>query len=307
VEKGEERMVEVDVYHYNAFGTAPDKGNPAGVVLDASELDDEHMLAVARQVGYNETAFVLPSETADLRIRFFTPGHEVNLCGHATIATLYALASRGILNKRHLTLETKAGVLPIRIDMEQGQSPLIYMKQAPAQFRPFEGSLNDLAGAIGLTSADLDDELPVMYGSTGIWTLLVPVKRLESFRRMSPRNGQFPSVLTSMPRASVHPFCLETYDPSAQMHGRHFSSPYSGTVEDPVTGTASGVMGAYYARYIRTPDEWPLSLVVEQGHEIGREGNVRVEVNNAHDRLDVTIAGTGVYVRESRVHVESRR
>jgi PhzF family phenazine biosynthesis protein len=232
-------------------------------VLDASDLDDEHMLAVARQVGYNETAFVLPAETADLRIRFFTPGHEVNLCGHATIATLYALASRGLLHKRHVTLETKAGVLPIRIEMEQGHPPLIFMKQAPAQFRPFEGSLDDLAGAIGLTRADLDEELPVMYGSTGIWTLLVPVKRLESFRRMSPRNGAFPAVLTTMPRASVHPFCLETYDPSAQMHGRHFSSPYSGTVEDPVTGTASGVMGAYYASYIRTPDVWPLSLVVE--------------------------------------------
>lgn len=66
-----------------------------------------------------------------------------------------------------------------------------------------------MAGAIGLTRADLDEELPVMYGSTGIWTLLVPVKRLESFRRMSPRNGAFPAVLTSMPRASVHPFCLE--------------------------------------------------------------------------------------------------
>lgn len=73
-------MAEVNVYRYNAFGTAPDKGNSAGGVLDASGLDDGHMLAVARQVGYNETAFVLPAETADLRIRFFTPGHEVNLC-----------------------------------------------------------------------------------------------------------------------------------------------------------------------------------------------------------------------------------
>lgn len=48
-----------------------------------------------------------------------------------------------------------------------------------------------------------------------------------------------------MPKASVHPFCMKTYDRDADMHARHFSSPYSGTIEDAVTGTASGVMGAF--------------------------------------------------------------
>ncbi|MGC5323847.1 hypothetical protein [Brevibacillus sp. SYSU BS000544] len=60
---------------------------------------------------------------------------------------------------------------------------------------------------------------------------LIPAKKLDSFQRKKPDNALFPSVLGSMPKASVHPFCLETYDPNAQMHGRHFSSPFSGTVE----------------------------------------------------------------------------
>ena len=60
---------------------------------------------------------------------------------------------------------------------------------------------------------------------------------------MKPNNEMFPSVLKEIPNASIHPICLETYDELAQMHGRHFSSAYAGTIEDPVTGTASGVMG----------------------------------------------------------------
>ena len=109
----------VTVYHYDAFSTIPNKGNPAGVVVEGDSYSDDEMQAIAKQVGFNETAFALKSERADLRIRYFTPGHEVNLCGHATMATIYALKTKGLLeNKRVFTIETKAGILPIEI-MEQ--------------------------------------------------------------------------------------------------------------------------------------------------------------------------------------------
>lgn len=69
----------VTVYHYDAFSTIPNKGNPAGVVVEGDAYSDDEMQAIAKQVGYNETAFALKSERADLRIRYFTPGHEVNI------------------------------------------------------------------------------------------------------------------------------------------------------------------------------------------------------------------------------------
>ncbi|UPW85422.1 PhzF family phenazine biosynthesis protein [Lysinibacillus sp. Ag94] len=90
----------------------------------------------------------------------------------------------------------------------------------------------------------------MVYGSTGIWTLLVPIKNLSYFEKMTPQTTDFPDVLKEMPKASVHPFCLKAFDKYADMHARHFSSPYSGTIEDIPTGTASGVMGAYFANYI---------------------------------------------------------
>ncbi|MUT66555.1 PhzF family phenazine biosynthesis protein [Paenibacillus sp. NEAU-GSW1] len=288
-------MESVKVYHYDSFSPVPHKGNPAGVVFNGAQLSEEQMLDIANKVGFNETAFPLPSDKADLRIRFFTPGHEINLCGHATVATVYALATKGLLDdKTDITIETKAGVLPIRIDKADGVF-FITMRQAAPEFRPFNGSLRELAESIGLEEHDIDDQLPTLYGSTGTWTLLVPIKRLEAFNRMKPASQRFPDVLEEMPRASVHPFCLETYDPSAHMHARHFSSPFSGTTEDPVTGTASGVMGAYYNRYIYQRTDYQLSLIVEQGQEIGRDGRVHVTVTNGNI---IEISGHCVHVND---------
>lgn len=63
-------MKTIKVYHYDAFSNIPNMGNPAGVVLDGENLTEEQMLEVAGKVGFNETAFPLQSDIADLRIRF---------------------------------------------------------------------------------------------------------------------------------------------------------------------------------------------------------------------------------------------
>lgn len=292
----------ITVYHYDAFSKEPNKGNPAGVVLSGDQLTDAEMQEIAFKVGFNETAFPVASEAADLKIRFFTPGHEMNLCGHATMATVYALQTKGLLgDKTDFTIETRAGILPITIKSTAENDIWITMKQASPTFKEFTGSIADLAGSLGLNKSDIHDQLPILYGSTGTWTLLIPIKKLGAFKKMKPNNKTFPSILKEMPKASVHPFCLETHDSHADMHARHFSSPYSGTIEDPVTGTASGVMGAYYAKYIHTHFKDSLNLVVEQGHEIGKNGRVIVRVSKNSDCLDVEITGNAVYVKDFEV------
>ncbi|MEK3837194.1 MULTISPECIES: PhzF family phenazine biosynthesis protein [unclassified Paenibacillus] len=290
-------MQNIKVYHYDAFSSIPNKGNPAGVVLDGEGLTEQQMQEITAKVGFNETAFPLKSNLADLRIRYFTPGHEINLCGHGTMALLYAMKTKGLLgDASELTIETKAGVLPVRFT-EDHDNLYMTIRQASPQFQPFNGSLEDLARSISLEPGDIDQTLPTMYGSTGTWTLLVPVTSLDAFTRMVPDNQRFPEVLKEMPHSSIHPFCLETYDPEAHMHARHFSSPFSGTTEDPVTGTASGVMGAYYSRYIGGQGQASsFELLIEQGLEIGRDGRVQVSVSDNGNTIEVT--GNAVYVNE---------
>ena len=296
----------IEVLHYDAFSSVPNKGNPAGVVIDADDLSGAAMQEIAHKVGFNETAFVMSSDEADYRFRFFTPGHEIPLCGHGTVATGIGLQQQGGLCDGNLTIETMAGVLSISIRRDVEGTPLVEMEQAPAEFVEFLGSREALADALGIAAGDLHPELPIVYGSTGTWTLIVPAGNLSVVESMRPVSERFPSVLTQMPRTSIHPFSLETNDASADLHGRHFSSPFSGTIEDPVTGTASGVMGAYMATYL--PDfcaERNYKLQIEQGAEVGRDGRVRVCILNHISPYKVRIAGTGVFVKRMEIDFET--
>ena len=282
------------IYKYEAFTDKAGMGNPAGVVFECDNLTEEEMQKVAGKIGFNETVFLLASKEADIKMRYFTPGHEMNLCGHATIAGVKALFEKE--NKKIKTVETLSGIIDVNMEVQNTGKTFISMKQLPAQFEEFKGDKAKLAEAIGIKEKDIDDDLPIMYGSTGIWTLLIPIKKLDIFSKMKPENKRFPEVLTQKPRASVHPLCLETYDKDADMHGRHFSSPFSGTVEDPVTGTASGVMGAYYISFIKSLDE--KNIAVEQGQEIGKSGMIYVKVKKEYGNLNVEIKGEAVYAGE---------
>jgi PhzF family phenazine biosynthesis protein len=283
-----------NVAYYEAFTDMPGRGNPAGVVFGGDNLTEEEMQSIAKQVGFNETAFVLNSSKADLRLRYFTPGHEMNLCGHGTVASIYGYMERNHVNSsRDIKIETLAGVLHINYDIDHKE---VRMEHAPAEFLPFEGDIDRLAASIGIVREDIDPSLPIVYGSTGIWTLIVPIKSVETFLRMKPNNKEFQEILTQIPTASIHPICLETYNKTCSMHGRHFSASRSGTVEDPVTGTASGVMGAYYIEYVNHCDQ--AEILVEQGYEIGKKGLVRVNAIRRDGRIDVRISGKAVFVRD---------
>src|ERR1700710_1808149 len=105
----------MEILRYAAFSSDPAGGNPAGVVLDATGATDEAMLAIAREVGFSETAFLLPGQSvAEAGIRYFSPLAEVPFCGHATIATAVALAHRDGPGTR--TFVTNAGEVPVTVD-----------------------------------------------------------------------------------------------------------------------------------------------------------------------------------------------
>lgn len=288
------KIVKVD--HYDAFTKTAGKGNPAGVILKADEYSTQEMQEIAKQIGFSECAFLLPSDKADFSLRYFTPGAEVNLCGHATIASVYALFQETEKEAPviHKKVETKAGIIDISyqpVDKE------VVMSQADAQFLPFEGNKKELVNSIGLHESDLDPALPIVYGSTGLWTVIVPIKKLEAFSRMKPDHSLFSSILEKVPNASIHPICVETLKEETALHGRHFSPASTGRIEDPITGTACGVMGAYYINYIH-PSLQQCDIFIEQGQDAGYDGIVHVWAHKEEKALKVKIAGTAIKVEE---------
>lgn len=287
-------MKQVHVLIVEAFTDQVDKGNPAGVVLDASGLSETSMQSIAKQLNFNETVFVIDSSSANLRLRYFAPNKEVALCGHGTIAAIYAYMEKEKQTQATtLTIETMASTLICKYDP---YLRTVTMTQGHASFKPFKGSIKELTQSIGINEDDLDTRYPIMYGSTGVWTLLVPIKHLSTFNQMIPSNNMFAQILEAIPNASIHPFTLETIYSSNDMHGRHFSATGTGSIEDSITGTACGVMGAYYISYIKQLDQ--ATLNIEQGQEMDKDGLVQVHVLKENEVIQVEITGSAIITRE---------
>ncbi|MDJ1632070.1 PhzF family phenazine biosynthesis isomerase [Bacillus velezensis] len=119
-------------------------------------------------------------------------------------------------------IETKPAFFPQK---PLNETPGIHhTRTGSPQFLPFTGDKEKLAASLGITAEDFHSGSLIVYGSTGIWTLIVPLRSLKASRNMVPDNAQFPAILRDLPKASVHPFSLETVHPESDLHGRHFSS-----------------------------------------------------------------------------------
>lgn len=292
-------MKNVNVLYAEAFSNQKNKGNPAAIVFDADVLNTDEMQYIAKEIGFNETTFILKSKVADIRLRYFTPNHEMSLCGHGTVASIHEFMLRNkIKGSNRISIETLAGILRVYYDNNLQE---VTMEQSQPEFIAFNGDIEKLAHSININTADIDDRYPILYGSTGTWTLLIPIKHINTFEKMKPNNKEFTNILEKIPTSSIHPFSLETIHTNNDMHGRHFSATHSGTVEDPVTGTASGVMGAYYIKYIKNVDN--ARLRIEQGHEIGRDGLVKVSVAIRDSKIDVKISGTSIFIKEKIINI----
>ena len=161
----------------DAFATEPLAGNTAGVVPGAAGLDDAQMRAIARELNASETAFLTSSDEADRRIRYFTPTREVDLCGHATVASHAWLAESGEIDDGTHTLETNVGVVEVTVD-----EGTVWMTQDDAAVEAVDLDHGRVAEALGADPATLRDvgaDLPLATASTGLGYLVVPVNFLS--------------------------------------------------------------------------------------------------------------------------------
>lgn len=169
----------VEVYVVSAFSKANAGGNRAGIVLDRPDLEKSQKIAIAKTLGYSETAFVTQSKQADFCLEYFTPTEEVPLCGHATIATFSLLNTLGKLDKSEYTIATKSGVLKIQITPDG----LIFMAQNPPKF--YE-QLQPKLFAGCFDTAYINEILPIEVVSTGLKDIILPIKTNQDLMQLVP-------------------------------------------------------------------------------------------------------------------------
>jgi PhzF family phenazine biosynthesis protein len=296
---------QIQIYQYNAFASRPFAGNPAGVVTDASGLDDEAMQNIAQQMNLAETAFLVPpsSGAADVRLRWFTPAMEVELCGHATIAAFTAAAEHGVYSvsddeERVLRVETLSGILRIRIARTPA-GPQVGMQIPVPSFARLEIDREAYAKTWGVGLNDLAGE---WTAHSGIDYWYVPVRDREALRKLTLNAEQ----LTAFSRKAGFVFyTADTVDSDSDWLLRFFA-PFHGVPEDIVTGSAQGPMGVVHLGLTDGGDEngWT-ELMGEQGDLLGRPGRVKVRVlREAGVVTDVEIAGGAIPMLEGRVFLK---
>jgi PhzF family phenazine biosynthesis protein len=296
----------IQVHQVDAFTRTQFTGNPAGVVLNADGLEDAQMLAIARELNNADTAFILSPDGPDheVRAKFFTPRVEAGFVGHATVAAHYVMSRRRSHFER-LRQKSKAGIVEIDV-RGTGDDRRIAIRQP----RPPVGrELNDrerlaVLDALALATDDLDLRCPIRIAGSGSTRLMVGVRGPEQLKALKPDSGRLTTLSAQLGAAGYFIFTLAPQDPSFFIESRMFC-PALGIAEDPVSGNAHGLLGAYLAECrLLKHDGQRAAFSGSQGHYLHRPGRVEVELELREGQIDaVWIIGQAVSIFETEITI----
>ena len=277
----------VDIYAAAAFSKDNKGGNRAGVVLGRSELTSVQKAAIAKEMGYSETAFVLDSDKADYKLQYFTPTEEVPLCGHATIAAFSTLKLLNMLDKPDCTIETEAGILNIHIK----DDGLILMEQnRPAYLEVLDSDI--FTGCIERNF--IDHRFPIQIVSTGLNDVMLPVDSVEHLEQLSPDFEMIANMSKEKEVVGVHAFTIiKESDVTAIC--RNFA-PLYGIDEESATGTANCALACYLFKYYKQQSQY----VFEQGHNMGDISRIVVNLSYHENVIDSVFVGGYGYLLGKR-------
>lgn len=273
-------------YIVDAFSDKPFGGNQAGVVLYDS-LDDDTFQYIAKELKFSETAFVKNLGLNNFSIRYFTPNSEIELCGHATIASIGVLKELGLINENmNCIILTKAGELQVYIDgstimMEQGE---------PALYNTIT-DLEEIAEIMGISRSQIGDKkypLSPQVSSTGLRDIMLPVKTISDLSSIKPDFKMLKEYSIKHNVVGVHAFTLDNSEFTACC--RNFAPLYE-IDEEAATGTSNGAL-TYYLYKNGVIDKLDKTYCFMQGVEMKRPSIITTKIIN---NKGIRILVGGVY------------
>lgn len=291
--KREFSFVQLDV-----FTSRPLEGNQLAVFTDARGLSDEEMQKLARETNLCETTFILPRDaeterTEGHKVRIFTVFEELPFAGHPTLGTAWYLRLHS--SDDEIVLDLKIGKIPVRFEQRDG---LLFgeMRQTEPQFGRTH-SHAEVAKVLGVTAADLDENIPIQTVSTGMPFTIVPFRSLSTLQKLSIGWSQMASYLSTIGSpAFFYLVCRETITPDATLHARMIF--YNG--EDPATGSAAGCCTAWAVKHgVLASDTQGL---IEQGIETLRPSYLHIRATKSQETVtNVRVGGNVVHVIDGKV------
>ncbi len=265
----------------DVFTDVPLAGNQLAVFTDARDLTEQEMQALAKEMNFAESVFVLPATTedADVRIRIFTPAHELPFAGHPTLGSAFVLG--GPLSKITIRLETGAGVVPVELEREGPQIVFGLMEQPLPNWQ----AVADPAPIFAAVGVD-GSLLPVERCDVGPGHVFVELPSPADVAALAPD-------FAALRRATADGVNCFARD-GARWKTRMFA-PEHGVTEDAATGSAAGPLAAHLARHGRVA--FGERIEISQGAEIGRPSTLYAEAHGSTERLErVAVGGSAVVV-----------
>ena len=275
-------------YVIDAFTNQPFGGNPAGVVLlDSDSFPEEKlMLQIAAELRYSETAFIRRHSDKEFTIRYFTPKTEVELCGHATIASFYLLFHEDLASGQCLC-HTPAGDLRI----EAGEKVMMQMAM-PRIVATIENT-EEIYKALGVN--DYYPAMPVQIAYSGLPDLMIPLPNVDTLQALNPDMEAIAAITKKYDAVSFHVFVFANDGYTA--HVRDFAPLYD-IPEESATGTANAALSYYLQQNGCLGAEAECAFM--QGEAMGRPSVVATQI-----RKDGTIyvGGTAAIVAKGELCV----
>lgn len=298
-------MEYINIYQVDSFTGVPFSGNPAGVVPNANGLNEEQMQKIAREMALSETAFVFDGveNEYDYEVRFFTPTSEVDLCGHATIATFYLLAKlKDIENSDEIVIlkqKTKAGILEIEIRFENNEPKYVLMEQAEPEELYTINDIDSFSKIAGVKVEDIGvdnsfNEAKVY--STGLPDVILPIKNLEELKRMEPNMKKLAEFSRCNSMAGLHAFTIN----EGQIYVRNFAPAYD-IDEESATGTANGALISYLYDNNYFGGEKNGEILVKQGDFMGRPSRIYALISESKKGKKVKVGGSAIVVLKGKM------
>ena len=293
----------LEIHDYLAFTDSPRGGNLAAVVFGLDMESTSKMQELAANIGAPATVFVGISQRLfrdeapfPLRLRFFTPEIEENVCGHATIAALHALQARGELNgfgfpDVALQLETNLGLQ--RAKFERG---IAWLEYGDAKAREVELEREDVATALGLETDDLHEDLPILMADAGRSKVFCAVPSTTYLDAIEPDHDAIQNLCLETDTTGIVAFTFPGRD-GAFTDMRHFSFQKS-VVEDAATGNAHAALCAYLAR-TKFFDDGARAFTGVQGYALGKPSRLEVRCKVSADTVsNVWVGGKAIQVKK---------
>lgn len=279
----------VDVFAQHKF-----TGNQLAVFRQAADLTTEEMQAIAKEMNYSETTFIL-SETPQENgypVRIFTPQQELPFAGHPTLGTAYVLLQEVIEQTvSTVTLNLKVGQIPVTpIYVDRSIDKLWMRQNSPVFGEQFEP--DELATILNLDRNQIAD-FPIQTVSTGVPFIIVPLNTIADLQQAKVNQEQFFKRIETTEAKAILVFCPETRSPDNHLSVRVFAHGL-GVPEDPATGSANGCLAAYLVQY-EYFGKSAIDVRVEQGYEIGRPSLLLLKAEKTA-QIQVSVGGSVILV-----------